>query len=291
VFRPLLRLATPAAFVLAAVAASACIAPAGAVNPTPSPSPSAAPVADPDSAVIRVDLEGGFVSPAVTLGRTPMVLVAGDGRYMTQGPQIDIWPGPLLPNLRVRTLTREALERLLALAKDKGLLADGRYEFPGVSDAATTVLRITVGGETFTVSAYALGDEGTDDGRDLPSPVADGRAAMRSFIDALTGLPESAFSDQDHAYVPDALRVYARTFVPSPDADWQPITWPLADLATAGAAVGNGDLGIRCQVIAGADLATVMPLLEGANQATPFRSAGADWTLSARPLLPGESGC
>ena len=69
-----------------------------------------------------------------------------------------------------------------------------------------------------------------------------------------------------------------------------PVEWPLEDLATAGESAGDG-LGIRCQVVTGDDLATVLPLLEDANSATPFRSGGADYTLIVRPLLPGESGC
>ena len=63
------------------------------------------------------------------------------------------------------------------------------------------------------------------------------------------------------------------------------------DLATAGSAPIPGDDSLRCQVISGDDVTTVMPLLEGANQATPFRSGDADYTLVVRPLLPGESGC
>jgi hypothetical protein len=196
-----------------------------------------------------------------------------------------------MPNLQVRTLTPDALADLLELAKENGLLADAGYDFPMIADAATTVLRITVDGVTHTVSAYALGEAGTglDDG--LPEADVEGRAALRSFIDALTGLPDSAFSDESRAYEAPGLRVFASAFVPQPDADWMPVDWPLADLGTAGEQVGDESLGFRCQVVSGEDLATVLPLLEGANVATPFRSGGAEWTLTVRPLLPGESGC
>ena len=86
------------------------------------------------------------------------------------------------------------------------------------------------------------------------------------------------------------MRLYSSEYVPDPAADWQPVEWPLEDLATAGESAGDG-LGIRCQVVTGDDLETVLPLLEGANSATPFRSGGADYSLIVRPLLPGESGC
>ncbi|HEU0242793.1 MAG TPA: hypothetical protein VFQ75_02735 [Candidatus Limnocylindrales bacterium] len=298
-FRAALRLASPAAILMTALVASACVAPAGAANPTASAAPagvadpSATPAPDPDAVVIRVDLEGGFVAPSVTYGRLPIVVVTADGRVITQGPQVEIYPGPLMPNLQVRTLTPEALQSLLALAREKGLVADASYEFPGIADVPTTVLRITLDGVTTTVSAYALAEAGTDDamGQPLDPAIASGRAALRSFIDTLTGLPDSAFADQGGAYQATSLRLIATPYVAQPDADWQPVAWPLADLATAGETPLPGDDSLRCQVITGSDVATVLPLLEGANQQTPFRSGDADFTLVVRPMLPGESGC
>ena len=136
-------------------------------------------------------------------------------------------------------------------------------------------------------------EAGADDamGQPLDEATADGRAALRTFIDELLGLPDSAFSDESHAYEAAELRIISTPYVPQPDADWQAVEWPLEDLATAGDAPIPGDATLRCQVIAGDDVATVMPLLEGANQATPFRSGGVDYALTVRPLLPGESGC
>jgi hypothetical protein len=285
VFRAALRLASPAAIVISAVVVGACVAPAAAANPT------ASPVPDPDTVIIRVDREGGFVPPSVTYGGLP-VLVTADGRVITEGPRIEIYPGPLLPNIQVRTLTPEALASLLELARDQGLLADASYGFPWIADLPTTVLRITVDGVTSTVAASALGEAGTDDaGQPLDDATAAGRAALRAFIDTLTGLPDSAFSDESHAYEATSLRIISTPYVPQPAEDWMPVEWPLADLATAGSAPIPGDDALRCQVISGDDVTTVMPLLEGANQATPFRSGDADYTLVVRLLLPGESGC
>ena len=285
-FRAALRLASPAAILISAVVAGACVAPVGAANQTASPMP------DPDTVIIRVDLEGGFVPPSVTYGRLPMI-VTGDGRVFTDGPQIDIYPGPLLPNVQVRTLTPAALASLLDLAHETGLLADASYGFPGIADIPTTVLRITLDGVTSTVSASALGEAGTEDamGQPLDDATAAGRAALRTFIDTLTGLPDSAFSDESHAYEATSLRIFSTPYVPQPAEEWISVEWPLEDLATAGTAPIPGDESLRCQVISGDDVTTVMPRLEGANEATPFRSGEADYTLVVRPLLPGESGC
>ena len=286
--RAALRLASPAAFALTALVAAACVAPAGATNPSASPSA----VIDPDTVVIRVDWEGGFVPPGVNLSRLPLVLVTADGRVITQGPQDAMYPGPLLPNLQVRTLTPDSLADLLERAADDGLLVDAEYAGGPIADATTTVLRITVDGVTYTQSAYALFESLDANGAEQLSgaPDAEGRAAMRSFLDALTGLPDGAYTGDPTSYVADGLRLYSSAYVPDPAADWLPVEWPLEDLATAGASAGDG-LGIRCQVVTGDDLATVLPLLEGANSATPFRSGGTDYTLIVRPLLPGERGC
>ncbi len=287
-FRAALRLATPAAFAITALVAAACVAPAGAVNHSASPSAAI----DPDTAAIRVDWDGGFVPPGVNLARLPLVLVTADGRVITEGPQPAIYPGPLLPNLQVRTLTPEALADLLERAAADGQLVNADYAGGPIADAATTVLRITVDGVTYTQSAYALFDALDENGVEQPTDgaVAEGRAAMRSFIDALTGLPDDAYTGASQPYAAEGIRLYSSEYVPDPAADWQPVAWPLDDLATAGESAGDG-LGIRCQVVSGEDLATVLPLLEGANSATPFRSGGTDYSLVVRPLLPGETGC
>ena len=211
-FRAALRLATPAAIALTAIVAAACVAPAGATNPSASPSAAI----DPDSVVIRVDWEGGFVPPGVNLSRLPIVLVTADGRVITQGPQDAMYPGPLLPNLQVRTLTPEALADLLERAAEDGLLVDAEYAGGPIADAATTVLRITVDGVTYTQSAYALFESLDANGMEQPSgaPDAEGRAAMRSFLDALTGLPDDAYTGASAPYVADGLRLYSSEYVP-----------------------------------------------------------------------------
>ena len=50
--------------------------------------------------MFRATWEGGFVTPESLLARLPIVVVYADGRVITQGPQIDIYPGPLMPNLQ-----------------------------------------------------------------------------------------------------------------------------------------------------------------------------------------------
>ncbi len=293
--RAALRFARPAALMLASLSLVACVGSAGAAAPTPTPSDSPKPV-NPDVPIFRVSWEGGFVTPEMLLNRVPMVTVYADGRVITQGPQLAIYPGPLMPNLLERTLSADALDRLIELARDKDLLRTVHYDFPGIADAPDTVLDIQLDGKTYRFSAYALAEAGVD----VAAPGLDeadikARADMRAFVDALTGIPESDFIDEEHAYVVERVRTYAGKAVIVPGSELpgeQPsIDWPLADLATAGDPIDNAVVDMRCQVVEGADLAEVLPLLSGANSLQTWASGGELYSLIAVPMLPGDAGC
>jgi hypothetical protein len=43
--------------------------------------------------------------------------------------------------------------------------------------------------------------------------------------------------------------------------------------------------------VSGADLDTLWPLMQGANDLTPWSSGKAEYRLILRPLLPDEHGC
>jgi hypothetical protein len=295
VFHAALNLVRPAALLLAATVATACVGTAGASEPTRSAVPTPKP--NPDRVVFRVDWDGGFVAPGTILGRLPQIVVYADGRVIVQGPQIEIYPGPLVPSLQVRALTPEALARLVQLAKDKGLLKDAHYDLAGIADATTTVLTLDIDGRTYRVSAYALmeaGDAAVPGFGGMDEATRAGRAALREFIDGLSGIPEADFSGPWTVFEPTALRLFAAPAGQRPDDVVQPggpVAWPLADLGRAGAPVGDGSLGFRCQVVAGDDLATVLPLLQSSNALSVFTSGGGEWSLIVRPLLPGETGC
>jgi hypothetical protein len=293
VFRFATRLARLSVLLVLALVATACSVAAGA---SPSGSPSTKPL-DPDQVVFRVSWEGGFVMPEAILGRLPIVTVYGDGRVITQGPQPAIYPGPLMPNLQEHTLSAAALDRLIALARSNDLLKRVRYDFPGIADAPDTVLEINLDGKSYRVTAYALAEAGmgTDATSGLDPAVVEGRAALRSFVDALTAVPATDFVDKEHPLDITALRIYASKAVIVPDSELpgeQPaIDWPLEDLATAGVPEANSPLGARCQAVKGDDLATVIPILQQANALQTFKSNGELYSLIVRPLLPGDPDC
>ena len=292
-FRAALRLARPAALLAIAAVAAACVGSAGAAGSRPSPEP-----VDPAKVIFRVTWEGGFVTPEMLLGRLPAIVVQADGRVITQGPVLAIYPGPFMPNLQERTLSEAGLERLIALARENDLLKDVHYDFPGIADAADTVLEIYLDGQSYRVSAYALAEAGFEGeiapAIELEPAEVEGRVALREFIDALMTVPEADYVDQPHTYELEALRLYVKPAQVVENSEFPgeqpPIAWPLDNLATAGTAIDNPSVD-RCLVVEGADLETILPLLQGANQLSVFESEGELYSLIPRPLYPGESGC
>jgi hypothetical protein len=244
-----------------------------------------------DELVLRVEQQGGFVPFEYALTRVPSWSLYGDGRVIVEGPQIMIYPGPALPNLLVSRLTEEGVQAVLAAAREAGLMErDASYPNPCVTDAPTTVFTTTAEGHTTVVSADALGMgpgacPGVDD---------EARAKLETFWSKLTDLaswlPEGSVGPEE-PYVAAEIRIYVRPYRGEPDLAQEPIAWPLeTPLADFGEPFEGGER-TRCGVVSGADLETLLPLLERANQLTPWESEGRRYGLLLRPLLPDEHGC
>ena len=130
-------------------------------------------------------------------------MVTGDGRALSTGPVIAIFPGPLLPNVLQQSITPEGTQTLLALADELGLLADVEYaRNDQIADATDTVVTITVDGTTYRHQAYALDIEPESD----PA-----RANLSTFVAAMTDL-QSTVGDElgtDEPFVPPAYLIRA----------------------------------------------------------------------------------
>lgn len=270
-----------------------------------SPTPSVPPIAHPtgeDEIVLQISYEGGFVPAWSLLQRHPLFTLTGDGRIITEGPMIEIYPQPALPNLLVTEVTEEGIQRILRAAQEAGLLAgDAEYPYDMIADAATTVFRVTADGKTTTVKAYALAEGAIDD----PNLTEEQRAAREQLsaflaeVTDLTGfLPAEEIVSSEQPYEIDRLQV---VFLPSdaptapqesPDLEHQEKVWPLetpiAELGEPFTATGEE---MRCAVIEGEDLATLLPELEDANQLTMWESGDAQYYLYLRVLLGDETGC
>lgn len=244
--------------------------------------------------VIRIAQGGGFVPVEYNLRALPGISIYGDGRMIVEGPQIEIYPGPALPNLQVRRVTEEAIQAILEEARKAGLLGpDASYDYPCVADAATTTLTVVAEGRTHTVSAYALDFNDLQGTAACPGVDDEARAKLFDFQVKLGGLdswlPEGSIG-REQPFEPSEMRVYVLAYRGDPELQQLPIDWPLTpELDTFGELDPN--LDIRCGVVAGEDLETLMRDARSANELTPWTSDGSEFALIFRPLLPDEHTC
>jgi hypothetical protein len=249
-----------------------------------------------DQLVLRVEYQGGFVPYEYNLKRVPSWSLYGDGTVIVEGPVIEIYPGPALPNLLRFTLTEEAVQTILEAARDAGLMdGDASYGYPCIADAADTVFTVNAGGTTSVVSAYALelSDSGMEPG-ECPDVDTEARAKLAEFNrmlgDLQSWLPEGSIGPQE-PYEPTEMRVYVLPYRGEPELPQAETEWPLSEpLVAFGEPVADGNEA-RCGVVSGDDLAELLPLAQQANELTPWTSGGEQYRLIFRPLLPDEHTC
>jgi hypothetical protein len=244
--------------------------------------------------VLRVDSCCGFTAFEYTLRQLPPFTLTGDGRVFTQGPQIEIYPGPALPNVQEQTITEDGIQAILDAARDAGLGESHDYIEPmTISDAPTTIFTLVdANGTRHVTRAYAL-TESNDDG--IPPKDREARQKLRKFWDRLgdlqSWLPQGSVGDQ-HEYQPTALRINERTYVATDaDPEQQPKDWPLQQPLSSFGEPVEGQQDMRCGTVDGSDAQTLLPDIKRSNELTPWVSDGTRYRLFVRPLLPDESGC
>jgi hypothetical protein len=231
-----------------------------------------------DDVVLQISSMGGFVPVDYDFAALPWLLVTGDGRLIQQGPQIDIYPGPLLPNVQQRTISEAGIQVLLRLAEEHDLFRDVTYEdATNIADAPFTVVAISANGATYEHNAYALGLGG--DGTETD----EARAQLASFVeqanDVVTAAgadtlgPEEAFEATSYlirAHVADASAL-------SGDIEPTMVDWP------ADAPVRLADAS-ECATL---PVESFAELFASANQLTWYVEDGITYQLTVKPQLPG----
>jgi hypothetical protein len=268
-----------------------------------------------DESIIVISYEGGFVMPTMLLTRLPLFVLLGNGCVITEGPQIEIFPAPALPNLQQTCLTEEGVQDILKAAEEAGLLdGDADYPVASIADAVSTVFTINANGTTTRVSAYALA-EGEFSSPDLSPEEVEARKKLSDFLAQVTDLrsflPEDAFVGEDEPYDIERLQT---VFIPkdssmAPMADeelqQQELEWPGSTPIAQLEPFFMEQEGLVCGVVEGDDLAPVLEMLGQANQltlwsdtastsgpaGTPDPSIEAEYYLLLRPLFPGNTGC
>ncbi|WP_412735598.1 hypothetical protein [Krasilnikovia sp. MM14-A1259] len=282
---------TAAAVTLLLLSACARTTASGAVGDAAAPAASSNPPAKPgDALVLRVEHYGGFVGTNLRAGRIPDVSVYADGRIITQGPQIAVYPGPALPNLVVLQTTPERVTELTRKALDAGVRTGGELGRPGVADATTTRITMATGDAKYAVDAYALGEAQSQDPALTPEQNA-ARSKLAAFVKELTQLPTATGMPQAQHYAASSIAVLASPFVkPGNDLPQQPgpQAWP--GPALPGDYLNEG-VKQGCITVTGAEAQTVLTAAQKANTNTPWVSGEQQWRVTFRPLLPDETGC
>ncbi|MFY1670536.1 hypothetical protein ACN27G_11305 [Plantactinospora sp. WMMB334] len=245
--------------------------------------------ADPDRVVLRVEHVGGFVAPAARLVRVPVVTVYADGRVITEGPQIEIYPPPALPNLQQQEIPVEAVDGLLERAMAAGVGSAADLGRPNVADLPSTRFTVSTAGGTEVLEVYALAEEGTG----LTEAQRAARAELRDLLGALTDLSGTLGAEEvgdARPYQPAAVAGVAMPWRPDESGVAAPpeITWPGPALPGQPPSAG---FDVGCVEVRGADATELLALASKANALTPWKSGEQRWNVSLRPLLPDESGC
>jgi hypothetical protein len=250
--------------------------------------PESSAPATPDSLVLRIERVGGFAAPDQMLDKLPQISIYGDGRVIRPGPQIMIYPGPALPNIRVQQIDPATVGGLADKAVAAGVQAGADLGQPNIADAPTTRITVATAGGLRTLDAVALTEAQANDPR-LTEAQRTARAKLAAFVQEVSDLPGAALMPKPVEYVPTAVAVLVRPYSkPQNGLPKQPppAAWPGPALP------GEALTGAVTCVTASGDAATkVLAAAKRANQATPWTSGGKQWLLTFRPLLPDEAGC
>jgi hypothetical protein len=227
------------------------------------------------------------LAPQNTFGWLPAVTIAS-GMYIDGRVAIPmIYPGPIYTGLSERAISATGVAAIVAEARADGLLGDKvDYTSSGLAGAVTAHIRLVVDG----VEHDLTGPMPTDASTTVTAPGT--ASAFTAFWNRLGTIDTWLAADlgQSQQYSPASLAVLL-----APPADAQgpiapsSVAWPLAStFSTFGAPFGGATY--RCATVTGADLATLLPVVQSGNALTRFvDSTGAKMSLQVRVLLPGET--
>ena len=237
---------------------------------------------DPASVLLIVKDEGGFVPIEFIVGQGPRMVLLRDGTLIVSGPQIEIFPQPLLPNYQAIQLGEEdilfVLEELDALGFAEIEDEINNEAANMVADASTTITTFYNQDGPHTFSVYALG---------IGTQVSDGRVPILANL--IEQLSQIGFSQAGAAYEWEALEVMAGVPQAPAEPDFVNVqTWPLdVDF------VGMTDIGFgwRCASYEGAEAQTLLGLFAGANQVTTWDDGDTEYSIKVRPLFAQQEPC
>jgi len=258
------------------------------VAPTPSPSAPRYTIDQSSSSLIlRISTTGGFISPSADLEHVPEFDLYGDGLVVVPGPQPEMSPSPVVPNVLVSHVSPAEIQRILAAADHAGLLApDATYTSVGRPDTGTTVFTVKVAGRTHLIGASGLGpDPATGPDAGVRDALEEFRTSVESLRDLLGRTVDQA------AYYAPGFRIFV-----SPAGSVDPtapsgslLDWPLTADPASASPTAAGDA--TCLAVIGDDTAKFLRAAAAASTQTVWHAASGNYSIQVRPMLPDEKGC
>ncbi len=239
----------------------------------------------PERPILTITDEGGFRPVEWILNSPPRFVVTNKGRLLHQGPMVELYPGPLLPNIQVATVDDETMKQIMQYIEDVSLPAitgtsidNDAAQF--VADATNTVFTyLDPNGVSHSYSVYALGFDTQGEKKLI-------NAQLTSLLELLD---RTASTTNAGAYLPASIQVFAGTLQFPVDQQFANIKpWPLS---SPFADIKEVIPGWKCLVVEGAEAATLLNVFSEANQITTWDEAGVELQLLPRGLMPGEKGC
>jgi hypothetical protein len=272
---------------------AACAERAGGTPPQSSPSPTVTLPDDADALVLRLEHTGGFGTPETWVGRLPVASVYADGRVITQGPVLDIYPAFAWPNVQVLDIGRDRVQELAARAMAAGVTETADLGMPPLADVPSTRFTLVTASGTSVREVYGL----TETAGMPDSGLTETQQATRQkLLDLFTQLTDLASGGKKapQPWIPVAVAGIVRPWTASEEDIAQGLTpeaigWP-------GPALPGEPIGalpdLTCVTATGDEATAVIEAAGKANALTPWLSAdGTRWSVLFRPLLPDESGC
>ena len=239
--------------------------------------------------LLRLETEQALPPPA-RFEWTPPVAITLDRRVLSAGAVDAMFPGPLVAPIVERQLTAAGWARIVAAAREAGLLsgvsAIGEAPAPGGS---VVRLRVVADGRMYDITTSNKAAVCfTEPCQGAPGTIEAFRWFGSRLSDLESWLGADIGDEAPHAPTGYAIFVGAVPFdegLPQPALDWPLVV----GFATFGKPFADGS-GFRCGTLTGADAATVRPALEAARQTTKWRDPvdGSFHGLTVRPLFPGD---
>jgi hypothetical protein len=286
------------ALAMAALVLAACAGGQPAPSPSPSLTPAPAPTPTPPGSAelwLRAT-QVQALPPQQRFGWLPLAAITADLTLVVPGPMIEIYPGPLVPNLLARPITERGWAAIVDEARALGLL-DGRTDFLPEDVAPGQALgrvELLVDGVRFDLTGDPTRLVRCGGARCIPTPGTP--EAFAAFWQRVVDLP-SWLAGEVGSEVSYVAPAYAILVGPPPSElppQPQVLVWPLeAGLGTFGRPVGADQLP-RCGTLRGAEADAVRPVLLTANELTQWVddvTTSVTFGIDLRPLLPGEDVC